>query len=122
MPIPDGAKYVKENKNRVSLPDGVVVTRHEAETLGAKEAGFSTLREYRDHVKNLKNSGRYQTFVADAKNMGMNRRTLIKHMARVNWADNRPNGSKAKFLVTIGRRPKGSDYVVGQSDGEEIGE
>lgn len=45
MPIPQGARQVPGNPNRVELSDGRIVTRSTARTLGAQEMGYKNERD-----------------------------------------------------------------------------
>lgn len=51
MPIPKGAHQVRGNPNRVRLASGETVTRATALSMGARDMGYRSHRQYRGHSK-----------------------------------------------------------------------
>ena len=117
MPIPRDSHYERGNKNRVILSGGMRVTRGEAETVYARQLGFDSHREFKQHLKSLKakKPGVYSSMWRDAKSNGFKKREFEQYIAQIDWSDNSPGGSKAAFLSSIGRRPSGADWNVGDT-------
>ena len=121
MPIPEGAHYDPNNRQRV-IYNNIRITRYEAENIWARQNGFDSHREYAQAVKRFKSMGmRYQTILRDGKSAGLTQRQILRYAATVNWRDNSPTGSKANFLAAIGRRPQNADWEVGATNGETEG-
>jgi hypothetical protein len=135
--LPRGAHYVSGTAGRrVRLADGRVVTKHAADTLSAEQRyGTGNLRQVRRERQALRReigrtSDPYTQEVRDALAAGRNRREVEdaalavrleakRHHAagrRVSqYQDRSPDGPLARYLTSIGRRPVGADYPVGDT-------
>jgi hypothetical protein len=118
MPIPKGAHLVPGSPNRVLLPDGETVTRATALTMGARDMGYRSHRQYRGHA-----SGDSKYFNS-WKHTQHGREVIAKERAIAQREGRRYSESELKQRLIAARnaRPHGDRYrrtgEVGRPAGE----